>query len=62
MESGRIMLLHSIIIGIISYLIMYFVMGQSCSVAENRSIFIGGIVLIYMMLCGHGLPTTNIKL
>ena len=62
MESGRIMLLHAVIVGILAYLVMYFILRQSCSVAENRSIFIASVVLIYMMLFGHGLPTTNIRL
>lgn len=58
MENGRIMLLHSIIIGILLYLIMLFVFGQKQSVAENRSILFAALVLAYMILFGHGLPTS----
>ena len=61
MESGRTMLLHAILLGIVLYLIMHFVLGQSCSTAENRSIFIAGVALIYMMLFGHGLPSTHVR-
>lgn len=57
MESGRMMILHSLLIGIVLYLIMVFVLGQNQALAENRSILLGGIVLVYMMLFGHGLPT-----
>jgi hypothetical protein len=37
---------------------MVFVIGQKKSIAENRSILIGAIILIYMIVFGHGLPTT----
>jgi len=50
------MLLHSIIIGLILYLIMVFLLKQDKSVAENRSILIASMILIYMILFGHGLP------
>jgi hypothetical protein len=56
MESGRMMLLHSIIIGAVLYLFMVFVLGQKEVVAENRSILIGALLLVYMILFGHGLP------
>lgn len=58
MESGRMMILHSVIIGVLLYAIMVFVLGQKQQVAENRSILIAALVLIYMILFGHGLPTT----
>lgn len=47
---------HSVIIGIILYVSMRFGLKQENNVAENRSILIGSIVLIYMILFGHGLP------
>jgi hypothetical protein len=58
MESGRTMLLHSLIIGILLYLFMVFVLGQDKIIAENRSILLAAIILIYMILFGHGLPTS----
>ena len=58
MERGLIMLLHSVIIGIILYIIMIFGVGQEQIVAENRSLLVASSVLIYMILFGHGLPTT----
>jgi hypothetical protein len=51
------MLLHSVIIGVILYLLMVFFLNQNKMVAENRSILISAVVLIYMILFGHGLPT-----
>ena len=35
---------------------MVFILKQSPKVAEDRSVLLGGIVLIYMVLFGHGLP------
>jgi hypothetical protein len=58
MESGRMMLLHSIIIGLLLYVFMIFGLGQKQAVAENRSILIASFILIYMILFGHGLPVS----
>tara|TARA_B100000795_G_scaffold268596_3_gene255889 strand:- start:11358 stop:11552 length:195 start_codon:yes stop_codon:yes gene_type:complete len=58
MERGLTMLLHSIIIGILLYIFMLFGMGQKPSVAENRSILLAALMLVYMILFGHGLPTS----
>ena len=58
MENGRMMLLHSVIIGILLYLFMVYILGQKQSVAKNRSILLAGLILIYMILFGHGLPTS----
>jgi hypothetical protein len=56
MEDGRMMLLHSAVIGGLLYLIMFFVLGQRQVVAENRSILLAALALVYMILFGHGLP------
>ena len=56
MESGLMMFLHSLIIGIFLYLFMVFALGQKRVVAENRSILIAAFVLIYMISFGHSLP------
>jgi hypothetical protein len=58
MESGRMMLLHSVIIGILLYIFMFFILGQNQIVAENRSILLAALILAYMILFGHGLPTS----
>jgi hypothetical protein len=57
MERGLVMLLHSLIIGVVLYFVMVFGFNQPNNVAENRSILISSVVLIYMILFGHGLPT-----
>ena len=58
MEKGRMMLLHSVIIGILLYIFMIFMLGQRQPVAENRSILLAALVLVYMILFGHGMPTS----
>lgn len=58
METGRMMLLHSVIIGILLYFFMIFILGQRQVVAENRSILLAALVLVYMILFGHKLPTS----
>jgi hypothetical protein len=59
-ESGRMMVLHAVIIGIFLYVLMTFLLGQKQSVAENRSILLAALTLIYMILFGHGLPTLSV--
>jgi hypothetical protein len=57
-ERGLLMLLHSAIIGVVLYAIMVQVLGQKSEMAEDRSILIASVVLIYMILFGHSLPGT----
>uniref|UniRef100_A0A6C0EDE5 Uncharacterized protein n=1 Tax=viral metagenome TaxID=1070528 RepID=A0A6C0EDE5_9ZZZZ len=56
MERGLMMLLHSLLIGLLLYVIMVFLMKQPARIAEDRSVLLGAIVLVYMVLFGHGLP------
>lgn len=48
---------HAVIITIILYVIMKFLLRQSQTMSLTRSILIGAVALIYMILFGHGLPT-----
>ena len=57
MESGLMHFIHSVVITIILYLIMKYILKQSNPVAIDRSILIGALILIYMILFGHHLPT-----
>jgi hypothetical protein len=57
MENARTMLLHSVVIGILLYLFMFFILGQTRAVAENRSILLAALALVYMIFFGHKLPT-----
>ena len=56
-ERGLIMVLHSVVIGVVLYLLLVFVFNQNTKMAEYRSILVAAVVLIYMILFGHGLPT-----
>jgi len=56
-ERGIMHLLHSAVIGVVLYLILLYVVKQSPSKAENMSVLVGGVALVYMVLFGHGLPT-----
>jgi TRAP-type C4-dicarboxylate transport system permease small subunit len=56
MERGTMMLIHSIIIALLLYVIMIYGLNQRPIVAENRSILLGAVILIYMIVFGHGLP------
>lgn len=50
------MVFHGLVIALVLYLVMVFLLKQNCAVAENRSILIGAVVVIYMILFGHKLP------
>ena len=50
-------LFHALIITLILYVIMKFILKQSCTMSLNRSLLIGALALIYMILFGHRMPT-----
>lgn len=56
MERGLTHLLHAAILGVVLYVLMVYLLKQSTPLAENRSILIAAVALIYMILFGHGLP------
>lgn len=56
MEGGFMMFIHSAIISIVIYVIMKFLLKQPEIVSQNRSVLIGALILIYMILFGHSLP------
>ena len=58
MERGLTMLFHSVIICIILYCFMVYTLGQNPAIAENRSLLLSSLTLIYMLLFGHKLPTS----
>jgi len=58
MENGLTMFWHALLLGILLYLFMIYVLGQKQVIAQNRSILIAALLLVYMILFGHGLPTS----
>lgn len=61
-ETPLIMVVHSVVITIILYLFMVYILKQNYVVAETRSVFLGGLILSYMVMFGHKLPTRVNKL
>jgi len=57
MERGLVMVSHSVVIAIILYICLVYLLNFKPRVAENKSILISAIVLIYMLVFGHKLPT-----
>ena len=55
MERGLAMLSHSVLIGVVLYFFMIY-LGQTQLMAENRSILLASLSLVYMILFGHGMP------
>jgi hypothetical protein len=55
-ERGLMMVFHGLVIAFVLYLVMIFVFKQNQVIAENRSILMGAMIVIYMILFGHGLP------
>jgi hypothetical protein len=55
-ENGLTMAIHSAVITFVIYLIMTSILNMKSEVAEDRSILIGSLILIYMILFGHNLP------
>jgi hypothetical protein len=54
-------LFHAIIITVISYFVMMKVLDQSSDKACGRSLIVGSLALIYMVMFGHDFPPTKIK-
>jgi len=57
MENPFTHVFHAFIITLVLYVLMKFALGQSQTMALNRSILLGAVSLAYMILFGHGLPT-----
>ena len=57
-ERGLVMVAHGLLIGVIIYFVMVMVFKQPKEMAEDRSVLIAAFVVIYMVLFGHGAPTT----
>jgi len=61
MDSGFSHVIHSIVVTSVLYVIMMYVLKQPYNVAVDRSILIGTILLFYMMLFGHNLPSHGLN-
>ena len=61
MESGFVVVIYSILVTSLLFVIMTKVLKQSILVATDRSIFIGTLVLLYMILFGVKFPPGKIN-
>ena len=61
MERGLMLLSYAVILGLLLYGIMFYGLGQSPKIAEDRSILIASLVLIYIILFGYKLPMERNK-
>lgn len=55
-ERGIVMAGHSLLIGMIIYVVLVFMVKTDKDIAENRSVLIAGLVMAYMVAFGHGAP------
>ena len=60
-ESALMMFIHSVFIGLILFILIFYILQQKYEVAEIWSYLIGSISLIYMIIFGHNLPSANIN-
>ena len=60
-ERGLVMCVHSIALALIAYGIMCYLLKQSSVVAENRSVLIGSVALLYMVSFGHDIPPKSLN-
>ena len=58
MDQWYMMIIHAILIALVLYVIMLYVLKQPAIKAQNRSVLIGALVLVYMLVFGHGLPVS----
>lgn len=56
MESGLTMATHAALIGVVLFVLMRYGLKQSRSVAEDRSVLLAALALVYMVLWGHKMP------
>jgi hypothetical protein len=55
-ERGLTMLTHAAMLGAVAYLVMLYGLKQPAMMAENRSLILAAVALIYMINFGHKMP------
>jgi hypothetical protein len=59
MERGLVMVCHGLAIALVAYVLMVYVLKQSQSMAENRSVLLGALAVAYMVVFGHMAPSMS---
>jgi len=57
MENSLVHFSHAVIISVLAYIGMTYGLKQTQEVAQDRSVLIGALALVYMVLYGHGYPS-----
>ena len=57
MDSPVNHLLHALVLSLLLYVVMRFGLKQSEMKAQTRSLVVGLLAGLYMLLFGHGMPT-----
>ena len=61
MQSSLDHVVHSVIISIVLYFFMIQFLNQSKEKACSRSVLLGGVSLVYMILFGHSFPPVKLN-
>jgi len=57
MKEVLLHLSHAFLVTVILYVFMKYMLRQSATTALTRSLLLGAVAFIYMVLFGHGFPT-----
>ncbi len=57
MERGLVMVVHGIVLALVAYVVMVYGLKQRPMMAENRSVLLGCVAVVYMVIFGHEAPT-----
>ena len=60
-ESGLTMVLHAVVIGIIAFIALVYGLKHPKDKSIDKSILVASIVLAYIVMFGHKLPSRNIN-
>jgi hypothetical protein len=60
-ESSLTMILHSVVIGILLFLVLFYGVKHPREKSIDKSVFLASIALAYMVMFGHELPSKNIN-
>lgn len=59
MENALTMVGHSVIIGLVAYVIMLYLLTQPQNISLNRSVLLGSLACAYMIVFGHDFPSKS---
>lgn len=57
-ETPTTMVIHGLVVGLVAYLVMVYLLSQPTVVAETRAVALALAVALYMVVFGHGMPSS----